>query len=276
MGRIRDSPAVLSRRTGGGTTPTPHGRSASAKSLPPSSPPLLLASPRKRTTILSTDQQATLLHRYDTLPKGKIKNPRALTKLCKDFNVERHFPARLARTLKSSSKLPTRKGAGGSKPFFTPRLVEELKNVLKSNAYDMTFEEMAEAIGCAKTTIYTFFKKTPGWRVVRKSLTPLLTPKHLTVRLKYAKKHRRSKFKNHVDIDEKWFNVFTHSRTLKLPSGVPKPRTPMASKRYIGKIMMLVAVARPDKKANFDGKVGIWRVAGPMVYKRRTTRKGIT
>lgn len=86
----------------------------------------------------------------------------------------------------------------------------------------------------------------------------------------FAKKHRGSKWKLHVDLDEKWFYVYTHSGKLKLPPGIDKPRTALQSKRFIGKIMVLIGIARPDPRFNFDGKICCIRTTKMHAYARRT------
>ena len=50
----------------------------------------------------------------------------------------------------------------------------------------------------------------------------------------------------------------------------------MKSKRFIAKIMVLSAVARPSMRHKFSGMIGCWRVTEPFIYKRRTTYQGVT
>ena len=78
-----------------------------------------------------------------------------------------------------------------------------------------------------------------------------------------------------MDLDEKWFYVYTHSGKLKLPPGVKKPKQRLASKRFIGKVMLLCAIARPCAEHNFDGLVGIWRVCERVPAKRGDKRTGL-
>lgn len=56
---------------------------------------------------------------------------------------------------------------------------------------------------------------------------------------------------------------------LKLPPGQKAPKSRQKSKRFIGKVMVLTAIARPVPSRGFDGKVGIWRV-----WKKRTHADG--
>ena len=89
-------------------------------------------------------------------------------------------------------------------------------------------------------------------------------------RLSWATRNKKNKWRRHVDLDEKWFYVYSHSGKLKLPPGVDKPRTPIKSKRFIGKVMMLLGIARPEPKQGFDGKVCALRVTKMHVCKKRT------
>ena len=98
----------------------------------------------------------------------------------------------------------------------------------------------------------------------------------MSARLHYGKEHERDKFELHVDVDEKLFYMYSYSGKHKLPPGKDKPKTRLKSKRFVGKVMCLTAIARPNGKHKFDGKVGCWRVTGDMVYKRSSTYKGTT
>ena len=68
--------------------------------------------------------------------------------------------------------------------------------------------------------------------------------------------------------------MWSHSGKLKLPPGVKKPKTPVKSKRYIGKIMMLIAIARPRPEHGFDGKIGCWRITEDFEYSKAATYQG--
>ncbi|XP_044966754.1 uncharacterized protein LOC123426911 [Hordeum vulgare subsp. vulgare] len=79
--------------------------------------------------------------------------------------------------------------------------------------------------------------------------------------------------RNIIHIDEKWFN--TTQKTMKfykLPSEQDPHRT-VQNKNSIGKIMFLVAIARPRYNVEgiciFDGKIGIW----PFIKKEPAPRK---
>ena len=77
---------------------------------------------------------------------------------------------------------------------------------------------------------------------------------------------------NIVHIDEKWFDMLKETETYYLTPSEARPHRTTQSKRFIGRVMFLCAVARPRydyrKKAFFDGKIGMW----PFVEKIKAQR----
>ncbi|XP_074267443.1 uncharacterized protein LOC141590785 [Silene latifolia] len=71
---------------------------------------------------------------------------------------------------------------------------------------------------------------------------------------------------NIIHIDEKWFYITKDGQRFYLSQTEPDPYRSVQSKTFIGKIMFMCAVGRPQFDANnnviFDGKIGIW----PFVY----------
>jgi hypothetical protein len=232
------------------------------------------ATPASTKTTLSPNRQSALLVRYHELPTGREEHSAALRNLCAEFEVGLNHPARLLRQVRSTGKLPTRKGAGGRTKVITEAEEERIMELLDEEAYDITFAQMEEQLGIPASTIWRHFKETPGWRVSRKGTKPHLTPNHVADRFAWSKKHKTNKWRLHVDMDEKWFYVYSHSGKLKLYAGMEKPRTPIKSKRFIGKVMMLIAIARPVPEHDFDGKIGCWRVTDDFVYKKGATYQG--
>ena len=67
-----------------------------------------------------------------------------------------------------------------------------------------------------------------------------------------------------MDLDEKWFYVYSGSGRLKMPAGEERPKTRLKSKGFVAKLMVLTAVTRP--RGNFYGILGSWRVlAKPFI-----------
>ena len=77
---------------------------------------------------------------------------------------------------------------------------------------------------------------------------------------------------SYVHIDEKWFYITRINQKYYLLPDEEPPERSCKSKRFITKVMFMAAVARPrynpNKKALFNGKIGIW----PFVYKEPATR----
>lgn len=65
-----------------------------------------------------------------------------------------------------------------------------------------------------------------------------------------------------VHIDEKWFNMYKGQNKFYLLRDEVAPRRSCVNKRFIAKVMFLVAVARPrhdyQRRKLFDGKLGLW------------------
>ncbi|KAL1511328.1 hypothetical protein AB1Y20_006133 [Prymnesium parvum] len=180
---------------------------------------------QKRPRHLTPDEQAQVVMRYKELPNEKRKRSEGLKKIVADFDISQKLPSILVRRLKDEGKLPTRKGVGGRPRLITKEKEEELKKVLHENAYDLTFRQIQELTGIPSSTASRFMKEEKGWRMAGKSSKPLLTDANVQEREAWAKKHKSNKWKEHVDIDEKWFNVYSHSGKLKLPPGLEEPIT---------------------------------------------------
>ena len=88
-------------------------------------------------------------------------------------------------------------------------------------------------------------------------------------RLWWARDNEKREWRRHVDLDEKWFYVWSKRVKLKLPPGVARLKSKQKSKRFICKVMMVTAIARSEPAHGFDGKVGIWRCC-----KRRPALRG--
>lgn len=247
--------------------PAPLGANRASRARAAAAEPLI---PTVRGGALTKDRQAKLILEYKELPPKKRQGSRGLGTLAKKYGVHIKYAAALTKKLKESNKLADRKGVGGQNLRITPEVEKEMISVLEENAYDLTFVQLEEKTGIPASTACRHMKKMKGWRVSSKSCKPHLTDKHVKARLHFATKNKKNKFKCWVDIDEKWFYVYSHSGKLKLPPGVDKPRTPIKSKRFIGKVMMLIAIARPEPRHSFDGKVACLRITKDFEYSRRT------
>ena len=227
-----------------------------------------ITKPRKKKVFLDEAQQALLVAEYAAIKAGD-SNAGTLAELCERFQVDRTVPSKLFAKVKRGAKPPaSRKGVGGRKRTIGSAEAATIQEVLQASNYDPSFREIADATGIPKSTVHEWWKQVAepnGWRMGGKRYIPLLTEAHKTARLKYARQWRKNGWFRHVEVDEKWFYATSMRRRLKLPPGVKAPKLPVTSKRFVPKVMVLTAIARPMPKYGFDGKIGCWRVAKPSV-----------
>ncbi len=156
------------------------------------------------------------------------------------------------------------------KPGRPRRVVGEVKERLleeaKQAGFNFTTRGMANKLGIPKTTLNDAFQQE--WRMVRQSTRPTLTPHQQQLRLDFANAHMEETWSAWVDLDEKWFHTVELGSHLRVPIGVEAPVKKVQSKSNIPKLMFLVAVAKPNKQHNFDGKIGIWPVMENYEAKR--------
>lgn len=80
-----------------------------------------------------------------------------------------------------------------------------------------------------------------------------------------------------VHIDKKWFSMYKATNTFYLTANESAPYTSSPNKRYIGKVMVLAAVARPrydsHRKCQFNGKIGIWPIVEQSVGLRNSVNR---
>ncbi|XP_074293268.1 uncharacterized protein LOC141620245 [Silene latifolia] len=82
---------------------------------------------------------------------------------------------------------------------------------------------------------------------------------------------------NVIHMDEKWFYLTKPSRRFYLSKGEKRPYRSIQSKKFIGKVMFMCAVARPKYGPNgevlFDGKIGIWPFIVEVPAKRNSRNR---
>ncbi len=118
------------------------------------------------------------------------------------------------------------------------------------------------------TVLHKIVKNKNGVRRHSSAVKPVLTAPNKKMRIEYAISNinldRRlfDPMMDVVHVDEKWFYMKQLKKTYFLVDGEEEPHRTAKSKRFIGKVMFLAAVARPryDTARNraFDGKIGIW------------------
>ena len=228
---------------------------------------------RRKHVNKSPNSHAKLILDWAQLPEKGPDRRQAVAKLCEEHGVSPSYPPKLIKRVANNQGLPLRRGHDA---FHEKRINEEdeelIKEVLRECAYDLTFRQLEELTGIPKTTLGNHFNKAKGWYQCAKKTRPLLTEAHKDARLAWAKENLGNEWYDHVDLDEKWFYVYSGSGRLKMPAGEERPKTRLKSKRFVGKIMVLTAVTRP--RGNFNGILGSWRVATPFIYKRAATFQG--
>lgn len=142
-----------------------------------------------------------------------------------------------------------------------------------------TIRSLAEAAGLKKSTVHRLFKDGL-LRRHSSTLKPYLKEANKRERLWWCLSmldqqtlQTELKFidmENIIHIDEKWFYITKKGKTYYLLAQEEDPHRTVHNKNYIGKVMFLVAVAKPryDNEGNctFDGKIGIWPFIRKVSY----------
>ena len=141
--------------------------------------------------------------------------------------------------------------------------MKAIKNIpLKQRS---TFQDLADALGVKRTTLYNRFKEG-YFRRHTNDLKFSLTDDNKKARVKYYLSMMNGlSFKplyNVVCIDEKWFYRTRKNQKYYLANDEERPQRTVKSKNFIEKVMFLALVTRPRYDANgnctFDGKIGIF------------------
>ena len=191
--------------------------------------------------------------------------------LCTEFGVSESVPRRIWLRY-CAEKSIKRKPTSGRPTKITPEVAQMILERARELKFDFTNAEMAEWAGLHASTVSRYLKKA-NWRLVKRKYRPLLTDNHKAARLAWAKTHERQEFMRWVDIDEKWFYTVPMTRSLKVPEGETPPRPKLQHKSHIPKLMMLVAVGRPDPQRGFNGMYGAWRVGDWERAKRNSKNR---
>ncbi|XP_074266633.1 uncharacterized protein LOC141589912 [Silene latifolia] len=145
-----------------------------------------------------------------------------------------------------------------------------------------TLASLSEALGVSNTVLYTLIKEG----LIRRhsnTLKPHLKDGHKRARLQFCLSMldqtcmpNEPKFVGMysvVHIDEKWFYMTKKKEKYYLHSMEADPLRTCQSKNYIGKVMFLVAMARPrydcDGNETFSGKIGVF----PLITKEPAIRR---
>ena len=156
--------------------------------------------------------------------------------------------------------------------------MEAIKSVPLSEC--TTFQDLANALGVKKTTLYSRYKEG-YFRRHTNDLKFSLTDENKKARVRYCLTMLHALFGAHtfnpmyniIYIDEKWFYRTRRNQKYYLANDEERPQRAVKSKNFIEKVMFLAVVTRPrfdaDGNCTFDGKLGIF----PFVYVEPAKRK---
>jgi hypothetical protein len=118
--------------------------------------------------------------------------------------------------------------------------------------------------GCSADSIRRFVNKPANsWKQVYEGTVPLFTDVHMANRMFYAQEYLakgKNRWRDHFDVDEKWFYAYCTGQKCKVPPGHKRPKKPLHSKSHIPQCMFLAVTALPRPDKDFDGKIGFFRV----------------
>ncbi|CAI8608586.1 unnamed protein product [Vicia faba] len=160
--------------------------------------------------------------------------------------------------------------------------IEKVRDI--SLAKRSTLQSLAFALGISKTALFKFVKDET-LRRHSNALKPQMKDSNMKDRLRFCLSMLEEtslphdpEFKsmhNIVHIDEKWFYMTKKSANYYLLENEDEPYRTCKNKNFIGKVMFLVAVARPrfddGDKEIFSGKIGVF----PLVQKVAAKRSSI-
>eukprot|EP00959_Pyramimonas_sp_CCMP1952_P266313 5567785-Pyramimonas_sp.AAC.1 len=218
---------------------------------------------------LSDTDQYRLLREYNAILADP--GPGKVAELCVKWGVGHNYPSRLSAKMNRTGSLMRVKRVRAPRKF-SSETKDKLTEIATARGGDLTYKELTEELFKAtgvklhRATIWRYVRAE--WKVVRKRIKPPLSEEQMASRLEFAQTHRRNTWDDWVDIDEKWFYMWVNKGTLKLPPGMKQQRKVVASRSHIPKVMFLSAIAKPRPEHNFDGLIGIWRVAEPYSAKK--------
>ena len=185
----------------------------------------------------------------------------------------------LCRQALKGESLQKKKGQGAKKTVTNrPDIYEFMCEQAKHWEFEFTLELMAGTVkdqfGVGSTTSVTEIMDANDWTKKKQSIQPFLTLGHIENRLTWCEARQNVDFFQddvvYVHIDEKWFYAFRNGKVLYCPPGIEAPSYFALSKTQIPKLMYFGAIAPPNPKHKFDGKLGLWRVSETKTAKRNS------
>lgn len=140
-----------------------------------------------------------------------------------------------------------------------------------------TYRHAAKAIGYSTGAIFNAVRRGDLKRMSC-GLRPALTAANKLQRLQFCLSfidpvtRKFDGMYNRIHVDEKWFYMKEGKLTAIVTPDEDMPNRNTKSKRYITKVMLIAAVARPrfsaDGEVEFDGKIGFWAFTEEVAAKK--------
>ena len=250
------------------------------------------AGKRSKPELTDTQRQAIYLLLLSKSKEGKLPRGSLTAETAKIFNVCDRTVRRIWKQgVETGSDIYTPANVSSKKHGRCGRRAipaDEIQSRISSLSLSdrQTYRRMEHASGINKDVLVRARKRGV---IIRHSnaVKPALSHSNKLKRLEYALSNiefdRTStlyKFKNMNDvihIDEKWFNLYFEKETYYLSPEEIEPYHSTQSKRFIGRVMFLCAVARPrydsHRRKYFDGKIGIWPFVTEEVAQRNSRNR---
>jgi transposase len=218
--------------------------------------------------------------------KAKLQG-RTMKEVAAEWGLNKNCYARWTKQLVEEGSLESKKSRAGRPPKLQAEHYEKLRKLNREKLGDWTYRELAHGLKkrigfvVSHVAIWRMAKKK-DWRDVPKYTRPWLTDEQKEARRKWAAEKLEQAMRGrgegpwycHVDIDEKIFRCFTRKRkTKKDPEWLAEDQrgsTRVKSKSHIPQTMFLSAVAQPEPKHKFDGRIGIFRCAEKAFTQRKS------
>jgi len=230
----------------------------------------------KRSEMCGEDYQR-ILRQYERLPLSSSGRHQGANALCKKWNISSQTLANIV----ARDQDPERHGRlsplprPGRPTVVTPTKIKAMYNIVMKNQGFASVRKVSRCLlhtgksskGMSFSTVRRCFKK-PEWRMALRATRPSLTPDQKKKRVAFALKHLEDNNEAHVEIDEKWFYGGSLNGRIHVPKGMLAHRRPVRSKRFIPKVLVITAVAKPNATYNFDGRIGFWPVVANYQARR--------
>ncbi|MEZ0498453.1 hypothetical protein [Sphingomonas sp. IW22] len=209
---------------------------------------------------LSNDKKILILIHYESILTkiGKVQPQyETIESLCDEFNVNKDYAHDLRKKFFETGTLDRKSGSGRKHvEGYVDRRQRVVESIRKRRSSSIMC--ISEETDIPHTSVQRIIKEE-GMRLISRRTCPLLSDDQKLKRLKWCRQNRHNQWDGHVDIDEKWFDLFPFHKE-RYHDGSPRRKQPLLSKGNPPKIMILTAIAKPDLEKGFNGLIGIWRI----------------